>query len=213
MQLQAEPPQSEKLLSDKLMQRLMDEAERLGRYAPTRLGTLRRLKTACDDILSGTAERMAESEGLAHNDYRGPVKLNPAIIERYVNLRATMNRADCSEWTGPKASILRRDYGLRAYVDARRVEAFGTRNRRPKGNRATRVEDAINKLTLEDRNVVRDEIEVGREARKELNLLKETVKSLRPIEYEELVSLGQKKGMRLRSAAPPPNRNCVCYGA
>ncbi len=163
------------------------EAGAKGRYASVRLGTIGRLERACNDILSGKAYQMAESQGYARNDFpNARPKLTYSLIDRYVKLRQRSASPDCAEWTGPTAAVISRDKDLKAYVDARRVEAFATQNRRARSNTARTLEEIIAKLPIDDRYIIRAEIEKGRSWKNELDLAREFSKRMQPVRLDDL---------------------------
>ena len=166
---------------------MRQEAESKGRYANVRLGTIARLEIACDDILSGKAYQLADAQGYAQNVFpRTRPQLTYSLIGRYVKMRQRSALPDRTEWTGPAAAVISRDKDLKSYVDARRTEAFAVRHRKVRSNTAKAIEEIIAKLPIEDRYLVRSEIEKGRAWKQELDLAHQFSKRMRPVWIDDL---------------------------
>lgn len=173
--------------SEVIISRMRSDAASRGRYSNVRMGTIDRLEVACDDILSGRAFVLADTHGYVHNPFPNTrPMLSYALVEKYVIMRQRLALPDRAQWTGPKAVVIGRDADLRAYVDARRLEAAGTKSRRARGNAAREVEEIIAKLPIEDRYLVRNAIEQGRAWKMELDVARQAVKLLQPVPIENL---------------------------
>jgi hypothetical protein len=176
------------------------EAGLKGRYSNIRLGTIARLEIACDDILSGKAYQLADAQGYAQNDFpHTRPQLTYSLIGKYVKMRQRAALPDRAEWTGPAAAVVSRDKDLKAYVDARRVEAFAARPRKARSNTAIALEEIIAKLPIEDRYIVRGEIEKGRSWKQELDLAHEFSKRMQPVRIEDLNPLPRAEQGRASS--------------
>jgi len=170
-----------------IIARLRNEAATRGRYSDVRMGTINRLEVACDDILSGRAFGLADAHGYVQNPFpNARPMLSYILVEKYVTMRQRLALPDRAQWTGPKAGVIGRDADLRAYVDARRLEAAGNKPRRVRGNAARELEDIIAKLPIEDRYFVRNAIEQGRAWKMELDVARQAVKLLQPVPIENL---------------------------
>lgn len=173
--------------SDSIILRLRTDAATRGRYSNVRMGTIDRLEIACDDILSGKAYELADTHGYVQNPFpNARPMLSYILVEKYVNMRQRLALPDRAQWTGPKAGVIGRDADLRAYVDARRVEAAGKKPRRVRGNAARAVEEVLAKLPIEERYLVRSAIEQGRAWKMELDVARQAVKLLQPVSIESL---------------------------
>lgn len=138
------------------------------------LGTLARLIEACDEILSGRAGALAEREKIeTEHLLPGRTPLNSVTIASYVRLRARLDRKANldSEWTGPADATVRRSDGLRPVVQALRDAELVVR-RKPVGSRSRRIEEIIGSIEpIEARQEMRFELERGRRAEKQLQIL------------------------------------------
>lgn len=168
--------------SDKIMERLRIEAQERGRPAQ-RLATLDRLEEACNDIASGKASEFIRSAGQADpslkeaydNHYkRGVVAIKPPRIEEYVKARRIFDQRKGvkSAWTGPTSVTLRSEPdGMLAYVRKRETEQ---ENLARKGKRSPALDDDIDQIAdMSTRQRVRFALDDGREAKRQLNLLKQ----------------------------------------
>jgi len=179
--------------SEVIISRLRIDAASRGRYAHVRMGTIDRLEIACDDILSGRAFGLADAHGYAHNPFPNTrPMLSYVLVDKYVTMRQRLALPDRAQWTGPKAAVIGRDADLRAYVDARRLEAAGTKSRKVRGNAARELEHVIAKLPIEDRHLVRTAIEQGRAWKMELDVARQAVKRLQPVPIEDLNPSGTR---------------------
>lgn len=116
---------SEKNPSDLIMERLRQKADLMSR-PQSRHATLDRLEEACDAIVSGEAAKSAERAGLDALPFKiRPPKLNSESVARYVRVRRRLDGDHV--WTGPTASFIRSDPGLKEYLTAREIEACGGR--------------------------------------------------------------------------------------
>lgn len=138
------------------------------------LGTLARLVEACDEILSGRAGALAEPEQIeTEHLLPGRTPLNSVTIGSYVRLRARLDRKvnRDSEWTGPADATVRRSETLRPVVQALRDAELVVR-RKPVGSRSRRIEEIIGAIEpIEARQEMRFELERGRRAEKQLQIL------------------------------------------
>lgn len=149
--------------SDLIMMRLIQEAEENG--SPTRLGTLARLKEACDDILSGQALEIAREHGWNKTYFRRDRRLVPKSVGEYRRMKNFVARAATN--LGPTHDTIAHDEDLLAYVRAREAEQQAARRPLRKGTRARRSDDIIaEKLDFNEQAVVRAELEDGRLARR-----------------------------------------------
>ncbi|MBO0902702.1 hypothetical protein [Jiella sonneratiae] len=181
------------------MARLVEEARRTPR-PDVRLGTLERLKTACDDILSGEAAKLAKRLDPSRAVQFGgrPLRLHPALIEAYVRLR-NRETPEPKRWTGPTAAFIRQDEDLRSYVSARFAEELAFREpQRPRSRKAS-FERSLESLSFENQMAIRERIEEGLEAKRKLNLLRASLRTMPAIDVDALVD-----GVGRAGAAPAP---------
>lgn len=196
----SEPTQT---AAERMMARLLDEAARSG--TGKAVATLRRLKIACDDILSGAAERMAHLPAAREDAalFRPAAKqLNSEIIGRYVRMRARLEGA-ASEWTGPHPVTIRSNQDYSAYVRERLAEVVAAPPRKARaGTRALSVEAAIADLPLTSQSLIREALEDGRQHKRELDIIRQALKKIGGLDYDVVV--GRKEGKSYPFEMQPP---------
>jgi len=152
------------LESEGILQALVLEAENNG--SKSRLGTLSRLKEACDDVLSGEALKLARELGWRKDWFMPNRPLVVRSVHEYRKMRH--NRSPRTEPTGPTLDTIAHDHGLSSYVKARERERMAV-NRPPRprsGTRARRSDDIIaEKLDFNEQGIVRAELIDGRLAK------------------------------------------------
>jgi len=116
---------------------------------------LDRLKSLCDDVLSGAARSLAKEKKVDERPFIAR-KINEAAIKAYVKLRG---------WSGPHPVTLRRE-GYRDYVEAREREVARPRKPKRKNSPVQReVDAAIDRVSdFDDRELLRRHVELGRKA-------------------------------------------------
>ncbi|WP_339759011.1 hypothetical protein [uncultured Sulfitobacter sp.] len=157
--------------SELIYSRLMEEAAKFT-YPDKRIGTLERLKAACDAIASGEPIPASPGEPFSHR--KAIQKINPSNIERVVKSK---------NWTGPKRSfIANKTNGVLEYVHAReeeRVNKSGTASK----TLPTQLESLLSEIhSIEVRQAMRNEIERRRTAEQEVKIIKEALKKLPQID-------------------------------
>lgn len=176
-------------LSEKMMDRFMQNA--LVMESSRRAGTLSRLREACDAILSGEAEKLARNpvakEDPAYFRQRRP-KLSTPMIERYVKMRQRLEGAG-SDWTGPVAVTIRKDPDLDDYYNQRLAELAPFRERRFSAHpRADHIEAAMRELPLTDRSIIREALDEGRQAKRELDMLRHALRNIPGLDLDAVLS-------------------------
>ncbi|MBY5367841.1 hypothetical protein [Rhizobium leguminosarum] len=160
--------ESDAPLSARIMARLVQEAKDNG--SDRRLGTLARLKEACDDIASGRALELARKEGWSTTYFHPHRRLVALSVHEYRKLKQSLSPR--TEPPGPTKDTIAHDEGLSDYLRARDGERNGARPPARKGTRARRVDEILlEKLDLNDQAAVRTELEDGRLARLRYNTL------------------------------------------
>jgi hypothetical protein len=153
---------SDGLLSAKIMARLVQEAKDNG--SDRRVGTLARLKEACDDIISGRALQLARKKGWSTTYFHPHRRLVALSVHEYRKLKQSISPR--TEPPGPTKDTIAHDEGLSDYLRARDNERNGARPPARKGTRARRADEIIlDKLDFNDQTIVRTELEEGRLAR------------------------------------------------
>jgi len=159
---------SDALLSSQIMATLMLEAKDNG--SDRRLGTLARLKEACDDILSGRALELARKKGWSTTYFHPHRRLVALSVHEYRKLKQSLSPG--TEPPGPTKDTIAHDKGLSDYLQARDGERNGARPSARKGTRARRTDEILlENLDFNDQSVVRTELEEGRRARLRYNTL------------------------------------------
>ncbi|MDX9859470.1 MAG: hypothetical protein RBS99_01015 [Rhodospirillales bacterium] len=167
--------------SSDIMVRLKAEAGEFKR-PEQRLSTLRRLEEACDDLASGEGAEIIRSAAKDHPELQaifdahhrgGTIAIKPPRIAEYVKARRILDQRKGikSAWTGPTDVTIRGDReGLLAYVRRREIEQENVvkRRKRPAG-----LEDDIDQIPdMNARQRIRFELDDGREAKRQLRLIK-----------------------------------------
>lgn len=169
--------------SELILERLRESAQRMARPA-IRIGTIDRLVVACNAIESGEAGDLIKEVTGRTGRLRLNLEINPTNIEKYVKARGRRDQA----WSGPTRVTIAKDENLLAFVQAReeeRIKPF--RPRRPT-DKFRMIEDAISKLTtIEDRMLLRHEMESGRKAQRDLGLLRKGLRAIPGIDINHLL--------------------------
>jgi len=167
--------------SSDIMVRLKAEAGEFKR-PEQRLATLRRLEEACDDLASGKGTEIIRSAAKYHPELQaifdahhrgGTIAIKPPRIAEYVRARRILDQRNGvkSAWTGPTDVTIRGDReGLLAYVRRREIEQENVvkRRKRPAG-----LEDDVDQIPdMNARQRIRFELDDGREAKRQLRLIK-----------------------------------------
>jgi len=181
--------------SEKIMERLVQEALQMENHR--RLGTLSRLREACDAILSGNAEKLARNPTANENAAffrQSRPNLSTQMIERYVRMRQRLEGTS-SEWTGPVAVTIRKDPDLTGYCRQRISEVVPVRPRRTSIRpRTHQIESAIGALPLTDQSLVREALDEGRRSKRELDILHHALRNVPGLDFDAV----------LRGVAPDP---------
>lgn len=183
--------------SEMIYSRLMEEAGKFT-YPEKRIGTLERLKAACDAIESG--EPIPAAPGEKFSTRKAILKINPSNIERVVKSR---------NWTGPKRTfIANKSNRVLEYVHAREEERISTNGAGLK-SLPTQLESLLSEIqSTEIRQVMRNEIERRRTAEQEVKIIKESLKNLPKINVgaflgERITSDNMDVATRTSLSAPP----------
>lgn len=157
--------------SDMIYARLLEEANSFT-YPDRRIGTLERLKSACDSIEAG--DPIPANPGSKFSHRKTMQKINPSNIERIVIARG---------WTGPKRSfIANKANGLLEYVNAREEERVSLKGGAPK-DLPTQLESLLSEIpSLEIRQAMRTEIERRRTAEQEVKIIKAALNKIPQID-------------------------------
>lgn len=171
-----------------IMARLVEEARRTPK-PDVRLSSLERLRRSCDDILSGEAAKFARrvDPGAVQRFSHPPLRLYPALVEAYVRLR-NREAPEPRTWSGPTASFIRQDEGMRSYIQARLAEEIVARGGQRPRTRKTSIDHSLSQLSFEDQMVVREKIEEGLEAKRKLDLLRASLRSMPAIDVDALIT-------------------------
>lgn len=155
-------------LSANIMARLVQEAKDNG--SVKRLGTLARLKEACDDIVSGRALELARQKRWKTTYFHPHRKLVARSVHEYRRLKQSISPK--TEEPGPTKDTIAHDGDLFSYLRAREEERDGARPPSRKGTRARKSDEIIAaKLDFNEQTIVRTELEDLRLARLRYNTL------------------------------------------
>lgn len=162
--------------SEMIYTRLLEEAYSFT-FPEKRIGTLERLKSACDAIAAG--DPIPANPVDKFSKRKAIQKINPSNIERIVISRG---------WTGPKRSfIANRSNGLLEYVDAREEERVSVKGGKAKAL-PSQVENLLSEIpSLEIRQAMRYEIELRRSAEQELKIIKAALKNIPQIDVNKFL--------------------------
>lgn len=190
---------SDVLPSEAIIARLERAATESGR-GQRRLETLQRLKIACADIASGQAVVYAEKAGSDSLPFKTqPPRINSRTVGEYIRLRRRLTGGVEGEklWPGPVESTLRADPDFMSYLDAKQIEANGSRKKRySKRPRTQTVDEIVSTIPGDyDRYLVRKTIEDGRTALRKLQLASAAIPKLWAIDLDAVIA---------GSAAPAP---------
>ncbi|TAZ42052.1 hypothetical protein [Rhizobium ruizarguesonis] len=162
------PGDPDEPVSAKIMSRLLQEARDNG--SVRRLGTLARLKEACDDIISGRALELAREKNWPLNYFHPHRRLVARSVHEYRRLRQYISPR--TEEPGPTKDTIAHDDDLSSYLRARDEERKDARPPSRRGTRALRSDEIIMaKLEFSEQAIVRAELEEGRLARLRFNTL------------------------------------------
>lgn len=163
--------------SEKILKRIEAEAQSLSRPS-IRLASISRLVQACDAIESGAAAELDRR-------LRGPAPISPSNVERFVKAKCASGFRD---WTGPTRVFIAQDADLKAYVAAREDERAKPLDRRKRtSQRQKDIEDALARLPIEIRQIVRHDLEEGRLAKRRLDLLSRGLRTLPGVDVDGLL--------------------------
>jgi len=165
-----------------LWQKLYEAAEikvRNGNHkAKDTIKSLERMKEACDDIISGKAkDKAVEAKHSASLFFKR--QASPETIMNY-----------CKKvlgYPGPHSVTIRNNREWLSYIEARNDEAnSNTRPSRP-SNHQKEINKALDRIGLmDDRDLLWREIEIGRKAQAELNVIRHFLTQLAPINLDKL---------------------------
>lgn len=163
--------------SDMIYERLMEEANSFT-FPEKRIGTLERLKAACDAIEAG--EPIPANPDDKFSFRKAIQRINPSNIERLVKARG---------WTGPKRSfIANKNNRLLEYVNAREEERINSKAGVLKPL-PSQQENMLSEIpSLEIRQAMRSEIEKRRTAEQEVKIIKEALNKLPQIDVSAFIS-------------------------
>ena len=205
-------------LSEQIFQRLSEEAASRPRGSRV-LGTLRRLREACDDIVSGKARDYARKAGMDATRFGRPGRpiLNSKAVQDYVEIRqrlSTMAGDLNSEWTGPHQSTIRGREDLLHYLRQRQAEASGKKFNPERAPRAAKVIDIVATVPLrEDRDVLSMEIEKLRRESAQGNILRRALEDMPGIDVDTLIRRDPTAASRRRETTieplPPSDRKIL----
>jgi hypothetical protein len=185
----------EMINSELIYARLVEEANQFA-IPEKRLGTLSRLKMACDLIADGGSVRISSDDGFTFRQTNP--KINPSNIHRVVRSK---------QLSGPTRSfIANKTNGLLDYVHAREEERITKMRPAPKVL-PTQIESLLFEIeSVEVRQAMRNEIESRRAAEQELKIIKEGLRKLPQIDVREFIH-GTITREKMKGALAPP-RTC-----
>ena len=103
-------------------------------------------------------------------------------------------RKSDTSWSGPTRAFIQSDQGLLGYVRAREDERTAKQPRRPQGS-GRRIDDIVEGIVDDEaRSALRCEVEAGRRARAELDLLRKGLREIAPIPMEQLLTQSESAG-------------------
>jgi hypothetical protein len=160
-------------------------AEACGSTKPkVREATLNRLVEACDAIESGAAADLCRQVLGSDRGLRFNPQINPSTVALYVQAR----RAADPTWKGPGRVTNQRDPGLKAYIDAREDERRKPSPRQRPSDKVKRLEDAIAAVqSIEVRMELRHFLEAGRQAMRQLQMLRAGLTKIPGVDIEKLL--------------------------
>lgn len=153
-------------------------------HSLTRFGTIDRLVEACDAIEDQSGSDLIARERGDASPPRHGYEISPRIIENYVRGRGRTSPI----WTGPVRVTLQRAPELLEYVKARESERHKVKRSRKTGPKSKQIELALQSvLPIEYRLLLIEEIDLGKRAMRELQLLKEGLGKIEAIDIDALL--------------------------
>jgi hypothetical protein len=151
--------------SEAIWNRIREEALKSlkdgNKRASSIIETLERVKVICDAILSGDALTLAGEMKADRSPFRAKLVKEDAIAA-FTKLKG---------WKGPHPVTIRKHEGYRDYVTARNAEVAQARIR-PKSRSSRELDRMVDRVpSLEDRAEIRRHLEIGRQAKAELDLV------------------------------------------
>jgi hypothetical protein len=169
--------------SELVLQRLRDSARQMAR-PEVRNSTINRLQEACNAIESGIAADLVKAVFGKDDGLRLNPRINPSTVEKYVKARGKKDHA----WTGPTRVTIAKDSDLLAYVQAREDERLKPHLPKRPSSKRRQIEDAISNLpSMEIRIDLRHELENGRRAQRNLELLTKGLRKIPGIDVDRLL--------------------------
>ncbi len=168
-----------------IFERVVAEAEAAlskgNHRARSTLETIRRLKEICDSILSGAAIALADEKKIDRTPFRSK-RINEKSIHAYNKLRG---------WSGPHPVTIRKQADYNNYVEARIAEVPAKKRSRPSTNER-QLDQIVDKLqSIEDRDILRRHLELGREAKAKLDIMLHVATKLPGIDLDALKGSGK----------------------
>lgn len=155
------------------------------RSALRRFGTIDRLVEACDAIGDQSGSDLIAKERGDERPPRHGYEISPTNIDHYVRGRGRTSPM----WTGPARGTLQREPQLLEYVRARESERHKVKRPRRIGPRSKEIELALQSvLPIEYRLLLIEEIDIGKKAIRELQLLKEGLGKIEAIDIDALLA-------------------------
>jgi len=149
--------------------------------AKSTLETMNRLKEICDEILSGAAIAVADEKKKDRTPFRSK-RINEKSIHAYNDLKG---------WIGPHPVTIRKHDGYNSYVEAR-VQEVPIKKKARSSTNQRELDSIVDKLgSIEDRDVLRRHLEMGREAKAKLDIMLNTVTKLPGIDLDALKGSGK----------------------
>lgn len=170
--------------SEKILKRLRDKAQQMSR-PDVRNATIDRLVKACNAIESGVAAGTVKTATGKDGGLRYNPKIHPSNVEKYVKSCGKQDQ----NWTGPTRVTIQKDADLLGYVEAREDERTKPVLPKRPTSRRRQIEEAISTLpSTEIRMELRHELEAGRSAQRELDILKDGLRNIPGIDLHAILN-------------------------
>lgn len=165
-------------LSARLEQEMIDDAETRTRPHDRR-ASIERLIEACNAIADQSGNALIAAY-VSKPPPRHGYNISPTTVDWYVKARG---------WPGPVRGTVQSDPFFKRYVDARESERPQPKGRRKTSNKSRDFDRILTGLPLlEDKMLVFEELDRGWRAERDLQILKQGLRGVMPIDIDELVT-------------------------
>lgn len=170
--------------SARLEREMLDEAATRTRPHERR-ASIERLVEACNAICDQSGNALIAAH-VSKPPPRHGYQVSPTTVDWYVRARG---------WPGPVRGTVQSDTLFKRYVDARESERPKPKGRQKTSNKSRDFDRILTGLPLlEDKMLVFEELDHGWRAARDLQILKQGLRGIVPIDIDELISGAPRSG-------------------